>query len=126
MDSEPTNSTPTTTPTESPEPTPKPVPNWYAIVSFVLTLIPILLFIYVSVIGHGAENENSAGGAAGWLIIMYYWSIGLPIFICSIVFAIKGLKSQLKPLAIASLVVKFTSPFIIAIVSELIIAILGK
>ncbi len=121
MDSEPINPTKETSQTSvtpviiepTGKPAKKPTSNGFAIASFILTMIPIVLIAYVMAISNG-ESENG-GGAAGWLIILYYWSLGLPIFIMSIVFAIIGLKSKLRPLAIASLVIKFTAPITIFI-----------
>ena len=97
------------------KPATKQTSGGFAIVSFVLTMIPILLISYVIAAGHG-ESEGG-DGAIGWLIIIYYWSVGFPIFVLSIIFAIIGLKSPRKPLAIASLIIKFTAPISIIILS---------
>ena len=105
------------------KPAKKPTSNGFAITSFILTIIPILLIAYVSA-ASGGEDE-SGKGALGWLIIMYYLTAGIPIFIMSIIFAVIGLKSKLRPLAIASLVIKFTAPITIFIFDMLFEVFLG-
>ena len=142
MDSEPINPTEETNQTAAPtitgpaaeptakpttesaaQPAKKPTSNGFAIASFILTLIPILLIAYVSA-ASGGEDE-SGKGAIGWLIIAYYCTAGIPVFIMSIIFAVIGLKSKLRSLAIASLVIKFTAPITIFIFDMLFEVLLG-
>ena len=78
----------------------------YSIIAFILALIPILFFKYCTFKSSGSANENSEGGAAFWLFIIYFWTIG-PVLAClSIVFAIMGLRTRLKALAIISLIIQ--------------------
>ena len=121
MDSEPINPIKETSQTSvaptaiepTGKPAKKPTSSGFAIASFILTMIPILLIAYAAAASEG-EGENGKG-AIFWLVIIYYWSLGIPIFILSIVFAIIGLKSKQRALAIASLVIKFTAPISIII-----------
>ena len=77
----------------------------WSILSMAATMTPIVLYAFCSIASSGSSNENGAG-AVWWLLIMYYWTLGIPLAIASIVFGIKGLKTNLRRLSIASLVLK--------------------
>lgn len=88
-----------------------------AIISLVATLIPIFLFIICLIISGGSADENGPG-FVWWFMIMYYWSLGLPLFAVAIAFGILGLKTDLRPVAIISLSLKaLTLIFIILLFS---------
>lgn len=69
------------------------------------TLIPIILWVYCFVVPGGSANENGPG-AVWWLMVMYYWSVGIPLIAVSIAFGITGLKTKLHWLSIVSLSLK--------------------
>lgn len=79
-------------------------PAW-SILSILATLTPIFLFIYCLIYSGGSGSENGAG-AIWWLMIMYYWTVGFPLVIASIVFGFLGLRTSTRWLAITSLVIK--------------------
>ena len=132
MDSEPINPTKETSQTSvtpaiiepTGKPAKKPTSSGFAIASFILTMIPILLISYVIAASEGGSDNGK--GAIFWLVIFYYWSVGVPIFILSIVFAIIGLRSKQRALAIASLVIKFTAPVSIFILDLLFMLFMGQ
>lgn len=90
----------------------------WSILSIVATVIPIMLWIYCLVVSGGSTSENGSG-AIWWLMIMYYWSLGIPLAVISIAFGIIGLKTSLRWLSVISLSLKVI--MIIAIASLLFI-----
>ncbi len=87
----------------------------WAIISFTASIIPICLWIYCFVISSGSLNEGG-NGAVWWLMIIYYWTLGIPLFIASLVFGILGLKSKLCWLSITSIAIKIITIVTIAII----------
>ena len=77
----------------------------WSILSIVSTIIPIILWVYCFIVSGGSANENGPG-AVWWLMIMYYWSLGIPLAVISIAFGIVGLKTSLRWLSIISLLLK--------------------
>lgn len=69
------------------------------------TLIPIIPWVYCFVVPDGSANENGPG-AVWWLMVMYYWAVGIPLIAVSIAFGITGLKTKLHWLSIVSLSLK--------------------
>ena len=76
--------------------------NVCGIFAIILSIIPIILFIYCHII---VSSNSSAGGAVGWLLVIYYWTFGIPIFVGSIVLGVIGLNKGNKILPIISLVI---------------------
>lgn len=79
------------------------------IISFILAIIPILLIGYCVIASHG-EGEDGAG-AVMWLVILYYWTIGLPIAAGSIITGIVSYIKQKNVFSIISLILA-ALPFI--------------
>lgn len=77
-----------------------------AIISVFAAAAPITLFIYCLITSGGSFSEGEPNGGIWWLVILYYWSVGIPLCVLSIMFAIQGLKSNLRWLAIFSLCLK--------------------
>lgn len=82
-------------------------------VSFVTAVVPVILWVYCLVVSGGSLNEGGSG-AVWWLMIIYYWTIGIPLAIISVVSGIKGLKTGLWKLAILSLLLKVALIILIA------------
>lgn len=85
----------------------------WSILSIVSTIIPIILWVYCFIASGGSASENGPG-AVWWLMVIYYWSLGIPLATISIAFGIVGLKTSLRWLSIISLLLKVI--MIIAIV----------
>jgi hypothetical protein len=77
----------------------------WSTLSIVATIIPIVLWVYCLIVSGGSISENGPG-AVWWLMIMYYWSLGIPLVVISIAFGIVGLKTSLRWLSIVSLLLK--------------------
>ena len=77
----------------------------WSILSIIATIIPIILWVYCFIASGGSASENGPG-AVWWLVIMYYWSLGIPLAAISIAFGIVGLKTSLRWLSIISLLLK--------------------
>lgn len=60
----------------------------YGIISIVLGLIPILLYLYCI--------KDGINSSTMWIIKLYVWSIGTPIFIISIILDILSLKERIN------------------------------
>lgn len=87
----------------------------FTYISIFTGLVPVLLILYCYNISGGSFSE-AGSGAIWWLMIMYYGTFGIPLFILSIVFALYGLKSSKKILAIFSLFITCL-PIIILFIS---------
>lgn len=85
----------------------------WSTLSIVATIIPMILWSFCFIVSGGSTSENGPG-AVWWLMIMYYWSLGIPLAAISIAFGIVGLKTSLRWLSIVSLLLK--AIMIIAIV----------
>lgn len=81
--------------------------NW-AIISFIASIVPICLWTYCFIASHGNSNEGT-GGAVWWLMIIYYWSLGIPLLVMSLAFGIRGLKTKLRWLSITSITIKIAT-----------------
>ncbi|MBR2754102.1 hypothetical protein IKF28_02950 [Candidatus Saccharibacteria bacterium] len=86
----------------------------WSILSIMATMIPIILWVYCLIASGGSASENGPG-AVWWLMIMYYWSLGIPLAVMSVAFGIEGLKTSLRWLSIISLSVKATMIIAIAL-----------
>ena len=83
--------------------------------SILATILPIFLWAYCLIYADGETSENGKG-AVFWLLIMYYWSIGIPALCASIICGVIGLKSSLKWLSILSLTIKAITIIVIILV----------
>ncbi len=61
--------------------------------SLVCALIPIILYVYCYIKSRGDGSEAGAG-AIWWLMVLYYWTLGIPLFIASLVFGFSALKKN--------------------------------
>ena len=77
-----------------------------SIISLVFGLIPVALFIYC-LIESGGDTSEGGDGAIWWLMIIYYWSLGIPIAIGAVAFAIKATSLKKHILSIISVIVAF-------------------
>lgn len=77
----------------------------WAIVSFVATMIPIILWSYCLLASGGSRTENGSGSAMA-LIFVYYCTAGIPLAVASIIYGKMGLDTSLRWLANLSLWLK--------------------
>lgn len=75
-----------------------------SIVSLVCALIPIIVYSWylINVLSRPRSNSDQSG----WIIVMYYWTIGFWLIPVWLVCGIFGLKSEKRKTAIISLVIK--------------------
>lgn len=75
-----------------------------SVVSLICALIPIVLyalfFIFVSSRPHSSTDQS------GWILVIYYWTIGFWLVPVWLICGILGLKSEKRTMAIVSLVIK--------------------
>jgi len=77
-----------------------------AIIAFVLALIPYLLAALCYLLT--LPNKGVPGGdATWWLLIFYFWTIGFPILLLSIVCGIWGFNSRNKIFARLGFILSF-------------------
>lgn len=81
----------------------KPLKSLSGLISFITAILPILLFIICIVLSDG-EGENGAG-AIFWLLGLYLWFAGIPVYIISVLSGIYGIKGKTKVLSILGLLV---------------------
>lgn len=81
-----------------------------AIFSFILSVIPIILILYCLITSKGSVSEDGEG-AVWWLLIMYYWTLGFPLLITSVILSISSIKTKNNVLAYISLLIS-ALPFI--------------
>jgi len=72
----------------------------FAYISLFTGMLPIILFIYCLLL-----SRADVKGTSWLLLIAYYLTIGIPLSIVSIAFAILGLKSKRKMVSIMSLII---------------------
>lgn len=75
------------------------VSNILKIISLCLSIFPLVLILYCVIASKG-EGEDGAG-AIMWLVILYYWSLGVPVAIAAVV---TGVISFLKRKNIAAVI----------------------
>ena len=78
--------------------------NYYSVLSFIMAIAPIILFAWLFMVG--GFDGSSGSAATGFVVAIYYWTVGIPFAILSIVFGIKGLQTSRRRLAIVSLTIK--------------------
>ena len=91
----------------------------YTYLSIISACIPIMLIVYCLIYSGGSLSEAS-DGAVWWLLIIYYWSVGIPQFILSLVWGISGLVKEKNKLAILGIIIDLI-PLIIFLVFLLLI-----
>jgi len=92
----------------------------YAIISFILTIIPILLWVYcLAVLANATDRSENGEGVVMWLIVFYYGYGGIIVYIVSVIFGFKGLKTKLYLLSIISLTMKIIAIICIIIFMRL-------
>ena len=74
-------------------------------IAIILSVIPIILFIYLLISSHGSFNENG-DGSIWWFLFFYYATVGIPFFITSIILGFLGLKYS-KMASLISLSINF-------------------
>ena len=75
-----------------------------SIVSLVCALIPIIVYSWylINILGRPRSNSDQSG----WIIVIYYWTIGFWLIPVWLVCGIFGLKSEKRKTAIISLIIK--------------------
>ena len=76
-----------------------------SVVSLICALVPILVYFLYSV-DIMQKPRNSISDQSGWVIVIYYWTIGIPIALVWLICGIHGLKSKKRNLAIFSLIIQ--------------------
>lgn len=85
--------------------------------SFVCSLFPNCYYLcYLIVYGKSIMN----GTGAGIVFWVYYYTIGIPLFLIWLICGILGLKSEKRSLSIASLIIKPVSILIFILISFLV------
>lgn len=77
----------------------------WSIISIITAAIPVLIWLYCLTVSGGSANENGSG-AIWWLLVIYYWTLGFPLAITSVITGIIGLNTRLRSLAAVSLLIK--------------------
>lgn len=75
-----------------------------SVVSLICALIPIFLYFWYSV--HVLSSPRLSTDQSGWIIVIYYWTIGLWLIPVWLICGVLGLKSKKRKMAIISLVIK--------------------
>lgn len=73
-----------------------------AVVSLVCAIIPLMVYVYYLI----EWNPSYSGDQSGWIVVIYYWTVGIPIFLVWLICGILGLNSKQQKLAIISLLLK--------------------
>ena len=75
-----------------------------SVVSLICALIPISLYFLYSIFV--LSNPRSNADQSGWIIVIYYWTIGFWLIPVWLICGVLGLKSKKRKMAIISLVIK--------------------
>lgn len=84
----------------------------YSIISLILSLIPVMLYIYCSLY----RLIHKDGHLTDWLIVIYFISYGWIIYIISLFLGIKSSIYKENIFSLISIVVNITLPFIFFII----------
>ena len=92
--------------------------SYPAVISIIATVIPMLLWAGTLIFIITGRSFSDADGSGVWVIIMagYYFSLGIPLFIISVIFGFLGLKTKLRRLALVSLCLKLATAWVLTIV----------
>ncbi len=85
-----------------------------AIISFICSLIPLPLLIYCLIVSGGSGKENGPG-AVWWIFVIYATTAGIPVFLLWLICGIKGLNTNMRKLALTSLIIKPVADLIIVV-----------
>ena len=69
--------------------------NISGIFAIILSLIPVIVYVSCFFGSSGSTSEDGTG-AVWWLLVIYYWTVGIPIFIASVILGLIGLKNPNK------------------------------
>lgn len=72
-------------------------------ISFILAIIPVLLLIFCVLYSQGEGEDGN--GAVGWLLILYYATVGIPIAVASFITGIISLNIRKNILAIIGIII---------------------
>lgn len=75
-----------------------------SVVSLVCAIIPIILYSVYFI--HILSRPVSGTDQSGWILVIYYWTVGFPLALAWLICGILGLKSKKRKMAIASLAIK--------------------
>ena len=85
-----------------------------SIIGLILGLVPIVLFVFCLIVSGGDVSENGSGSVF-WVLIIYGWTLAIPLAIISIVNSTKAVKINKNPLSISSLIVSYIPAIAIAV-----------
>ena len=75
-----------------------------SVISLICAIIPLLL-LFITFLS-SMSNRSSNIDQSGWILVIYYWTIGIPLFFVWLICGIFGLKSKKRNMAITSLTIK--------------------
>ena len=90
-----------------------------AIASLVSAIIPLVIIGICVIASAGSTNENN-GGAIWWILVIYLWTAGFPLFVVWLICGLAGLKSPRRRLAIISLAILPSGTALLILISFLI------
>ena len=90
--------------------------SWQATISFVATIIIIVIWLSSLFASGGETNEGKEGGAVWWGVVAFYMTIGLPLTAVSLGFGIAGLKTKEENLARFSIFLTILTPVAVFII----------
>ena len=73
-----------------------------SVASMICAAIPLVILFITFLSSLGVSNTSQSG----WYLVIYYWTIGIPLFFVWLICGILGLKSEKRKLAIISLIIK--------------------
>lgn len=86
----------------------------HALTSIILAVVPYLLFAYVYICSLFSVGHR-IGGA--FLFVLYYMTIGIPVYIASLYYVYKSLKLKMNAIAIVSLVLNLILLIVLVLVA---------
>jgi len=88
-----------------------------AIISFLLSIVPIAIYIYCEIASGGSGNESEEG-AVWWYFVIYWLFAGIPVMLVSLITGIISFILKKNILAPISLFIALL-PFLILLFSSL-------
>lgn len=76
----------------------------YSLISLLLALIPILLITCCYIYSNGDTSENGKDSIF-WLVVIYFWTIGLPVAYMSVYLGVKSFKIKKNIFSILGIII---------------------
>ena len=72
-------------------------------VALVLSLIPVIIFLFCLIYSGGSTSEGGVG-AIWWIAMFYFMTVGVPLYVASLILGIESYKAERNRLSLISII----------------------